>query len=39
MPRRLGRLRTRERKRKNELIPGQTNTIEILENRNLERRG
>jgi hypothetical protein len=39
LTRRLGRIRSRERKRKNELLPGQTNTIEILENRNMERRG
>jgi len=39
LTRRHGRIRSRERKRKNELLPGQTNTIEILENRNMERRG
>jgi hypothetical protein len=31
--------RTRTRTRKKEILHGQTNTIEILENRNLERRG
>ena len=37
MKRRLGRIRSRECK--SEMISGQTNTIEILENRNMERRG
>jgi hypothetical protein len=37
LARRLGR--TRAWKRKGELMPGQTNTIEILENRNMERSG
>jgi len=35
----FGRIRTRERKRKSDLTCGQATTIEILENRNLERRG
>jgi hypothetical protein len=37
LARRLGR--TRARKRKVELTTGQTLTIEILENRNMDRRG
>lgn len=36
---RLGRRMIRERKRNSEIVSGQTKTIEILENRNLERRG
>ena len=35
----IGRARTRERKRKLESNSGQTTTIEVLENRNWERRG
>jgi hypothetical protein len=34
-----GRRMVRERKRNSESLSGQTKTIEILENRNLERRG
>jgi hypothetical protein len=39
LTRRSGRNRTRERKRKSELTPVQTNAIEILRNRNMERKG
>lgn len=35
---RIRRARTRSGKRKGDLTAGQTNTIEILENRVLERR-
>jgi hypothetical protein len=42
-PRRVNRLATRsatrQRKRASERAPGQATTIEVLENRNLERRG
>jgi hypothetical protein len=39
LPRRLVRTRARHRKQKMELAPGTASGIEVLENRNLERRG
>ncbi|MBZ5660513.1 MAG: hypothetical protein LAO08_08910 [Acidobacteriia bacterium] len=39
VPRRRGQAAVRERKRKIKLVPVQAGAIEILENRNLERRG
>jgi hypothetical protein len=39
LPRRLVRSRSRQRKQKMELAPGTVSAIEVLENRNLERRG
>jgi hypothetical protein len=39
LPRRLVRSRSRQRKQKIELAPVTVSAIEVLENRNLERRG
>ena len=39
VPRRLMRSRTRQRQQKIELAPLATSAIEVLENRNVERRG
>src|ERR1017187_6965845 len=39
LPRRLVRSRSRQRKQKIELVPVTVSAIEVLENRNLERRG
>ena len=39
LPRRLSRSRARQRNQNNELNPTTVSSIEILENRNMERRG
>jgi hypothetical protein len=39
LPRRVARSRSRQRKQKLELAPIVTTAVEVLENRNLERRG
>lgn len=39
LPRRLGRTRNRQRKLKADALPGAIGSIEVLETRNLERRG
>jgi hypothetical protein len=39
LPRRLARSRARQRKQKGELTSSTGSAMEILENRNLERRG
>lgn len=39
LPRRVARSRSRQRKQKIELGPIGSTTVEVLENRNLERRG
>jgi len=39
LPRRVSRSRARHKKKENELLPLKVGTIEILENRILERRG
>jgi len=39
LPRRVTRARVRQRKRKADLAPVAVGSIEVLENRNLERRG
>ena len=39
LPRRVARSRSRQRKQKMELAPIVTTAVEVLENRNQERRG
>ena len=39
LPRRLARSRARQRKQKSELTSSTGSAMEVLENRNLERRG